>query len=110
MRRAFDSLTLYGQPLPPFAWTVMATSYLSILLEVLYLRSKFGPGSRRCVDESSAKTNGANHGRQEPLSDARGFVTDIAEMPPTIAEQLQLPRVVLLDSVAVTDADQDGVG
>lgn len=40
---AFDGLTLYGQPLLLlFAWVVMAASYVSILLGVLYLRSGFG--------------------------------------------------------------------
>lgn len=40
---AFDALTLYGQPLLlPFAWVVMVASYVSILLGVLYLRSKLG--------------------------------------------------------------------
>lgn len=40
---AFDALTLYGQPLLlPFAWVVMAASYVSILIGVLYLRSKLG--------------------------------------------------------------------
>jgi len=40
---AFDALTLYGQPLLlPFAWVVMVASYLSILLGVLYLRSRLG--------------------------------------------------------------------
>ena len=40
---AFDGLTLYGQPLLlPFAWVVMGASYVSILLGVLYLRSRFG--------------------------------------------------------------------
>lgn len=40
---AFDALTLYGQPLLlPFAWVVMAASYASILVGVLYLRSKLG--------------------------------------------------------------------
>jgi len=40
---AFDGLTLYGQPLLlPFAWVAMGASYLSILLGVLYLRSRFG--------------------------------------------------------------------
>jgi toxin CptA len=40
---AFDALTLYGQPLLlPFAWVVMIASYVSILLGVLYLRSRLG--------------------------------------------------------------------
>ena len=40
---AFDALTLYGQPLLlPFAWAVMASSYFSIILGVLYLRSGSG--------------------------------------------------------------------
>jgi toxin CptA len=40
---AFDGLTLLGQPLLlPFAWIVMAASYVSILLGVLYLRSSLG--------------------------------------------------------------------
>ena len=40
---AFDGLTLYGQPLLlPFAWVVMAASYVSILLGILFLRSRFG--------------------------------------------------------------------
>ncbi|MCH9666291.1 MAG: YeeE/YedE family protein [Actinomycetia bacterium] len=40
---AFDGLTLYGQPLLlPFAWAVMGASYVSILVGVLFLRSKFG--------------------------------------------------------------------
>ena len=40
---AFDGLTLLGQPLLlPFAWVVMAASYVSILLGVLCLRSRLG--------------------------------------------------------------------
>ena len=40
---AFDGLTLFSQPLLlPFAWVVMGTSYVAILLGVLYLRSKLG--------------------------------------------------------------------
>jgi hypothetical protein len=40
---AFDGLTLFGQPLLlAYAWVVMAASYLSILLGVLYLRSSLG--------------------------------------------------------------------
>lgn len=40
---AFEGLTLIGQPLLlPFAWVVMAASYLTILLGVLYLRSNLG--------------------------------------------------------------------
>lgn len=40
---AFDGLTLFGQPLLlPFAWVVMGTSYVVILLGVLYLRSGLG--------------------------------------------------------------------
>ena len=40
---AFDGLSLLGQPLLlPYAWTVMAAAYFSILLGVLYLRSKLG--------------------------------------------------------------------
>lgn len=40
---AFDGLTLLGQPLLlPYAWVVMGTSYASILLGVLYLRSTLG--------------------------------------------------------------------
>jgi hypothetical protein len=39
----FDGLTLFGQPLRlAYAWVVMAASYLSILLGVLYLRSSLG--------------------------------------------------------------------
>ena len=40
---AFDGLTLLGQPLLlPFAWAVMAASYVTVVLGVLYLRSGFG--------------------------------------------------------------------
>jgi hypothetical protein len=40
---AFDGLTLYGQPLLlPYAWVVMAASYLSVLLGVVYVRSRLG--------------------------------------------------------------------
>jgi len=40
---AFDGMTLLGQPLLlPFAWAVMAASYVSVVLGVLYLRSGFG--------------------------------------------------------------------
>lgn len=40
---AFDGLTLLGQPLLlPYAWVVMGTSYLSVLLGVMYLRSSLG--------------------------------------------------------------------
>jgi hypothetical protein len=40
---AFEGLTLVGQPLLlPFAWVVMAASYATILLGVLYLRSGLG--------------------------------------------------------------------
>jgi len=40
---AFDGLTLLGQPLLlPFAWVVMGSSYVTVLLGVLYLRSSFG--------------------------------------------------------------------
>lgn len=40
---AFDGMTLLGQPLLlPFAWVVMAASYLSILAGIAYLRSGFG--------------------------------------------------------------------
>jgi toxin CptA len=40
---AFDGMTLLGQPLLlPFAWAVMAASYVTVVLGVLYLRSGFG--------------------------------------------------------------------
>ena len=40
---AFDGLTLLGQPLLlAYAWVVMVASYFSILLGVLYLRSRLG--------------------------------------------------------------------
>ncbi len=40
---AFDGLTLYSQPLLlSFAWVVMGAPYVSILLGVLHLRSRFG--------------------------------------------------------------------
>lgn len=40
---SFDGLTLFGQPLLlPFAWVVMGASYVTILLGVLYLRSRLG--------------------------------------------------------------------
>ena len=40
---AFDGLTLLGQPLLlPFAWVVMAASYVTVILGVVYLRSGLG--------------------------------------------------------------------
>ena len=40
---AFDGLTLFAQPLLlAFAWVVMAASYVTVLLGVMYLRSNLG--------------------------------------------------------------------
>ena len=40
---SFSGLTFFGQPLLlPYAWVVMAAAYVTILLGLLYLRSKFG--------------------------------------------------------------------
>jgi hypothetical protein len=40
---SFSGLTFFGQPLLlPYAWVVMAAAYFTILLGLLYLRSKFG--------------------------------------------------------------------
>ena len=40
---SFSGLTFFGQPLLlPYAWVVMAAAYVTILLGLLYLRSRFG--------------------------------------------------------------------